>query len=414
MSQNKISFILLVISQGISLIGTSLLRFAISLHVLDLTGSAEVFATMVAISFLPMVFFMPIGGAIADRFSKKMLLVVSDSANTLFVGALAVLLFGGSQSVFLLGATITLLTLVSAAYHPTVSACLPVIVEKDELVKANGIIKGIRSISILAAPMMAGFLFGTIGVENLVGLCVIIFLFSAIINIFIKIPYTPKDRRENIVRVIATDLKEGFVHITKENPLLLRLSLVFTVLVFFFQAMLSVAFPYMVRISFGMSEQSVGMANAAIGAAILVGSLVAGRLRNYLKIDRLPYFIAAIGLAVTPIAISVLLPAGSGILPMLLFVASFMIIMFTFTLIDIAVMTYAQANVPVHLVGKAVAIFMSIANLSAPIGQFVLGLLIENLGDVQFVLYIAIAVLTVFLGFIAKKHLVIVEKTQNS
>jgi MFS family permease len=407
MSQNKLSFILLVISQGISLIGTSLLRFAISLHVLDLTGSAEVFATMIAISFLPMVFFMPIGGAIADRFSKKMLLVISDSANTLFVGVLAVLLFGGSQSIFMLGATITLLTLVSSAYHPTVTACLPILVEKDELVKANGIIKGIRSISVLAAPMMAGVLFGIIGVENLVGLCVIIFLFSAIINIFIKIPYSPKEMKGGIVRAIAGDLKEGFIHITKENPLLLRLALVFTFLVFFFQAMVSVAFPYMIRIGFGMSEQFVGLANASIGAAILIGSLTAGRLKNYLKINRIPYFIAALGVAVTPIAVSTLISTYNNILPFSIFVISFMLIMFTFTLIDISVMTYTQANVPPHLVGKAIAILISIANLSAPVGQLVLGLLIENLGDGQFIIYLAITALTVLLGFTAKRRLML-------
>jgi len=409
MPQNKVSFILLVISQGISLIGTSLLRFAISLHVLDLTGSAEVFATMVAISFLPMVFFMPIGGAMADRFSKKTLLVISDSANTVFVAILAVLLFGGSQSIFMLGATITLLTLVSSAYHPTVTACLPALVEKEELAKANGIIKGIRSISVLAAPMMAGLLFGTIGVENLVGLCVIIFLFSAIINIFIKIPYIPKEMNGGIVRVIAADLKEGFVHITRENPILLKLSLVFTVLVFFFQAMLSVAFPYMVRIGFGMSEQSVGMANATLGAAILIASLVAGRLRNHLRLSRLPYFIAAIGVAVTPIAISTLLPLDNVLLPFLIFVVGFMFIMFTFTLVDISVMTYTQSNVPPHLVGKAIAIFISIANLSAPIGQFVLGFLLENLSEGRFALFISIAALTVLLAIFARRHFVAAE-----
>jgi len=405
MSQNKLSFILLIISQGISLIGAALLRFAISLHVLDLTGSAEIFATMVAISFLPMVFFMPIGGAIADRFSKKMLLVVSDSLNTLFVAALAVMLFGGSQSIILLGATITLLTLVSAAYHPTVSACLPVLVPKSDLAKANGIIKGIRSISMLAAPMLAGLLYGTIGVVNLVALCVIIYLFSAIINIFIKIPYTPKEMVGGFVRTLAGDLHEGFVHITKENPTMLRLSLIFTVLVFFFQAMFSVALPYMVRINFGMSEQIVGASNAAIGAAILIGSLVAGHLRKYLTIGRLPQFVTILGLAVSPIIVSTLLPTHHHLLPLLLFVAGFMLIMFTFTLIDISVLTYAQSNVPEHLVGKAVAIFISIANLSAPIGQFTLGLLIENLGGGQSLLYLGIALLTILLGFAAKKYL---------
>ena len=406
MPKNKYNFALLAISQGVSLIGTSLLRFAVSLHVLDLTGSAEIFATMVAVSVLPMVFFMPLGGAIADRFSKKMLLVISDSANTLLVAVLAVMLFGGSQSVFLLGATITLLTLVSACYHPTVSASLPVVVDKEELVKANGIIKGIRSISVLIAPMMAGFLFGTIGVDNLVALCAIVFLFSAVINIFIKIPYSPQKRQGGIMPAIAADLKEGFIHITKENPLLLRLALTFTVLVFFFQAMMSVAFPYMLRISFGLGEQTIGIANALLGLAVLTGSLAAGRLKKHMKINRLPYFIGTIGLSTTPIAVSVLLPTGNVAVPFLIFIASFMLIMFVFTLVDISVMTYAQSNVPAHLVGKAIAIFLSIAQLSAPIGQFALGFMIENLADGQFVLYLAIAALTVLLGFVSRKTLV--------
>ena len=405
MSQNKSSFILLVISQGISLIGTSLLRFAISLHVLDLTGSAEIFATMIAVSFLPMLLFMPLGGAIADRFSKKMILVISDSANTLLVGALAVLLFGGSESIILLGATITLLTLISSCYHPTVTASLPAILQPEELAGANGIVQGMKAVSSLAGPIMAGFLFGAIGVNNLVALCAIFFLLSSVINIFIKIPYSPRERQAGVVHAIAADMKEGFVYITKENTIFLKTAVILALVVFFHQPMLSIAFPYTIRITFGMSEELFGFANAAIGAAMLTGSLLAGRLKRYMQIRHLAYYIAIIGIATVPIAIIMIMPSQNSILPFLLLVANFMFIMIAFTLVNILITTYTQANAPKHIVGKAIAIFISIANLSVPIGQFVMGSLIENLTDAQFVLYLAIAALTVLLGVASKRFL---------
>ncbi|MCL2558664.1 MAG: MFS transporter, partial [Treponema sp.] len=190
--EDKLSFRLIVISQGISMIGGAVLRFAISLHVLDLTGSAEIFATMIALSFLTMIFFQPVGGAFADRFSKKAIFVISDGANTLLAGALAVLLFGGLQSALVLGAVTVLLTLVSVFYHPTVAASMPAILKPENLSKANGAVQGVRAVSITAGPVMAGFLFGALGVNRLVALCAAIFLVSAILNIFIKVPYKPQ------------------------------------------------------------------------------------------------------------------------------------------------------------------------------------------------------------------------------
>ena len=402
MNQNKLSLILLLISQGISLVGGAVLRFAISLHVLDLTGSAEIFATMIAVSFLPMVLFMPLGGAIADRFNKKNILVISDSANAFLVGTLALLLFGGIQSVFLLGATITLLTVTSVCYSPTVTASLPVILPENQLVKANGYAQGIKAVSSLAGPIMAGFLFGALGVNMLVGICAVLFLFSALINIFIKIPHTAQNADGGIIKNILADIKAGLVYVTKENTTLFKAAALFTIIMFFYQALLSVAFPYMIRITFAMSEQAFGFANAAIGFSILIASLLSGRLKNYMRMEHLPYYVSIMGIISAPIAISVIMGAGN-IMPFIVMTASFMAIMFIFTLINILVLTYTQIHVPKQMVGKAIAMVITIANLSAPIGQFVMGLFIENLAGGQFALYMGIAIFTCVLGLAARR-----------
>ena len=405
MTRLKLSFYIIVTSQAISMIGSTVLRFTISLHVLDLTGSAEIFATMVAVSFLPLIIFQPIGGALADRFSKKMLLVISDSANTLLVGGLAVLLFGGSESVLLLGAAITLLVLISTCYFPTVAASLPALLGPDELPKANGIVQGIRAMATIASPVLAGFLFGAIGVTNLVALCVVIYLISALLNVFIKIPHKPQKAEGGALNAIAGDLKSGMLYITKENTMLLTLAVIVAVINFFYQALLSVTFPFMIRVYLGMSEQLFGFANAAIGASILIGSFAAGRLKRYMHMRYMPRFFVIQAAATVPIAMAMLASWAGALAPYLLLTFGFMVIMFTFTLINILAMTHMQTHVPPQMIGKVIGLVSSIVSLPAPAGQFAMGLVIEHLGQAQFVLYLSIVAIVLALSLVAKKRL---------
>ncbi|MFD1402085.1 hypothetical protein [Robinsoniella peoriensis] len=74
-------FNLMVFGQVISILGSSLLRFALSLYVLDITGRADMFATLLAISNIPLLL-TPVGGAIADRFNRRNLMVIFDFASS--------------------------------------------------------------------------------------------------------------------------------------------------------------------------------------------------------------------------------------------------------------------------------------------------------------------------------------------
>lgn len=76
---------MMVIGQIISIFGNSILRFAISLYVLDLTGSASIFAGILAISMLPPILLSPIGGMVSDRLSRKYIMVILDFATALLI-----------------------------------------------------------------------------------------------------------------------------------------------------------------------------------------------------------------------------------------------------------------------------------------------------------------------------------------
>ena len=73
------NFIFLIIGQALSMFGTALLKFTLSLLILDLTSSATLFGTITAIGYLPPIFLSPIGGIIADRSNKRNLMIALDA-----------------------------------------------------------------------------------------------------------------------------------------------------------------------------------------------------------------------------------------------------------------------------------------------------------------------------------------------
>jgi hypothetical protein len=307
--------------------------------------------------------------------------------------------------VVLLAATVTLMTLVATGYHPTVTATLPVLLAKDEIIKANGIVQGIKATSRLLGPVMAGVLFGVIGVVNLVGLCAVFFVFSAVTNVFIKIPHRAQKKSGGIIGTIVTDIKNGFVYMVRGNPLLLKVAVAFSLFIFFYQAMLSVALPYLVRITFAMREEAFGFVNAAIGVVVIAGSLASGKLKRIMEFRHLPYYFIVIGFVTLPIMASVLLPQAKGIAPPLLMLSGFVLIMFAFTISNILVMAHIQTHVPPQMLGKTSASFLTIVNVSAPLGLMAMGRVLESLANVQYVIYLSVAVFAVLLGVVTKRFL---------
>lgn len=174
MKKGQKNILYLILGQVISVFGGAILRFALSLFVLDQTGRADIFATVLAISSIP-VLFAPIGGAIADRFDRRMLMVLMDIANAV----LAVFLFfvlGMNQSIFMIGALLFLLSIVGSFDTPVVTASIPLLVEESKLEKVNGLVNGVLSMSNVVAPIIGGILYSILGAQVLVA-CSALFSF---------------------------------------------------------------------------------------------------------------------------------------------------------------------------------------------------------------------------------------------
>lgn len=173
-------FSLMILGQTISILGSSLLRFALSLYVLDITGRADLFATIFAISNIPRLL-MPIGGAIADRFNRRNLMVIYDFSSSFIVVLLFLLMSTGNPSIIVIGAVII--------YTPAVSASVPLLIQENKIESANGIVTAVQALSDVTAPVIGGLFYHMMGVTALVIISGIPFSLSAVMEIFIRIPF---------------------------------------------------------------------------------------------------------------------------------------------------------------------------------------------------------------------------------
>lgn len=185
--RNK-NFIIIAMGQIISLFGNAIQRFSMSLYLLEFTGSTAAFAKILAISTIPYIIFAPIAGRLSDKINRKKIMVCLDLFCSVLIGAYALVLVNGRDSEMIVGVVMFILSICYTLYGPAVTSSIPQIVEEDKLTSANGIINQVGSIVNFAGPILAGILYGLLGIKVIVIINAVSFLISAVMEMFLDIP----------------------------------------------------------------------------------------------------------------------------------------------------------------------------------------------------------------------------------
>lgn len=148
-------FYFLILGQVSSLIGNYTLKFALSMYVLEQTGSASVFAGLLALSMLPVIF-CPLGGILADRANRRNIMVALDALSGMSVLVAGFVITMG-KDIFVIGALLIFLSVLGAFESPTVQACVPQMLSGDNIIKGNAVISQVASITSLITPFLGSF-----------------------------------------------------------------------------------------------------------------------------------------------------------------------------------------------------------------------------------------------------------------
>ena len=238
-------FMLVVIGQIISLFGNAALRFALPLYLLNLTGSSAVYGTVTACAFIPAILLSPIGGIVADRVNKRNIMVLLD-----FATALLLVLFLGIVDVWnpvvLIALTLMILYGIAGAYQPSIQASIPALVHEDEVMVANAIINTISFFSSLVGPVVGGILYSVYGLKLILWMCMACFVISAIMEVFINIPFERQDSRMGLWKTVREDLLTSFHFIKKDKPIIGKVLVMTCGINLFLASMVMVALPYLI------------------------------------------------------------------------------------------------------------------------------------------------------------------------
>ena len=373
------NFTLLILGQVSSLTGNYTLKFALSMYVLEQTGSASIFAGMLSAALLPTVLLSPFGGILADRANRKHIMVALDALSGLSVLAAGLLLPLGRE-LWVIGALLVLLSVLAAFESPTVQACVSQMVSPQNLVQGNAVVSQVSAVTSLATPFLGSLFYTAFGIGPVFAAAVVCFWLTALLECMIRLEYQKPPRTAGIGAIVREDLAVSVHFLRREQPDILKLLLLAALAGMFVSGTAVVGFPYLVRTVLGLSATYYGAAESAMGAAAILGSLCAGLLGKKLRVRNMAAIFLSFGLSLFPIGFSFLLPVGR--------MARYGVLLFFFCVCQLGVCifsTYAitliQQRTPEQLMGKVMSCVFTLSMCAQPVGQLVYGALFDCFSD---------------------------------
>ena len=368
-------FTLVVLGQIVSLFGNAILRFALPLYLLRQTESPALFGAVGAAAFIPAVLCAPIGGVVADRVNKRNIMVVLDFSTAGLI-LLFTLLLDRAPLVPLMVASLMLLYGIAGAYQPSVQASIPLLARPEQLTSANAVINMVQTLSALLGPVIGGVLFGAFGLRPILWVGVACFFLSAVMELFIRIPHSPRAAAGGVLSTVRRDLGESWRFIRRERPVFLSVMLVLALFNLVLSAALVVGIPVAVVQTLGMSDSRLGVTQGAMGLGGLFGGVLAALLGPRLRLRRGGAGLLAASLTAAGMG-AALLPGVPPSLGWWGVTAMSFAIMVLSTLLVVVLSAAVQGQTPPELLGKVMAFIMAVSNCAAPLGQAVYGALFE-------------------------------------
>lgn len=401
MKTNLKNFALLISGQAISLFGNAVLDFALAMYILEVTGSAAIFASVLAAAAIPTILLTPLGGILADRANRRNIMVALDLLSGISI-VLAALFFNNENSIAVINVLLIILSVLGAFETPTVQACVPQMFSGDDLIKRNAVVNQISAVSYLAAPILGGILYPAIGIKPVIYITMICFFLTAVIECFIKLEHQKPTVKEKITHIIKNDFIESMQFIGKEHPKILKMLLSSTLLNFFAAGAALVGLPFIIRNILGMSAEMYGFAQGLLAFSAILGSILAGMLTQKLKMKKLYIIIITVGICFILSGTIFLIPF-KAMAQYILTVIGFSFLQITVCIFSIFALSYIQEKTPNHLTGKVMSYVTTISLCAQPFSQTFYGALFDKFnGSIYFVLIPTGLIIVIFGIFLTR------------
>lgn len=303
-------FLLLWAGELVSSIGGGLTSFGLGVYVFDETGSATAMALVTLLAFLPTLVLSVPAGVLADRYDRRLLMMLGDGCSALGIIYIFICMLNGGASLAQIGIGVFVSSCFSALLEPSYRATVSDLLTKEEFSKANGLVSLAGNARYLLSPLIAGLLLTVCDVKVLLVIDISTFVLTVISTAVVKkgIETKPEERKS-----FMESLKEGWSVVRAREGLLL-LILVSSVMTLFLGIFQILAEPLILSFA---DSRTLGIGETVCASGMLVSSLLLGMRgirKGYVRVLQVSLTLAGIFMIGFGIWENIFLICGFGFL----------------------------------------------------------------------------------------------------
>ncbi|ASS74414.1 hypothetical protein CIG75_05045 [Tumebacillus algifaecis] len=349
-----------------SRLGNNIYMLALPWLAYDLTGSSVQMGAVFAFETLPFLLLLPLGGVIIDRSDRRKIMMVCDIARMLLIVSIPLLYWMDLLSMPYLFALSFVLSTLSFFVDISLSAVIPNLVDKDQLIKSNGQLQLVDNTIRLLGPILAGALLAAIGTSLSIFICAFSYLVMALCVFLIgSIPKPDLSGQEP--KTIWQDMKSGFAY--GWNRIDLRAIGAISMFCNFGLGLVMSTLVFYLRDTLGADEYRVGLVFSSVGIFGILGALISQpltkRFRRGQLLSTLMTFGGLIGgglIALVPHWIATGLGLG--------------VLLGSVVVMNVILNAYKQGNIDNQMFGRVEGAITSISNCCIPLAGMVGGVTI--------------------------------------
>lgn len=356
-------FLLLWSGELISAIGSGLTTFGLGVYVFGQTGKASAVALVTLLAFMPSLLLSAVAGVLADRYDRRLLMVLGDSLSAVGLVFILICMLRGEAQLWQICVGVTISSVFSSLLEPAYKATVTDLLTEEQYTKASGLVQAAGSAKYLISPVIAGFLLAVSGIKLLLVVDICTFFVTVISTLVVRNGLASKKSEQT--KSFIREFKDGWGAVS-ENRGVLVLVIMTSVVTFFLGFIQTLSTPMILAFS---DSSALGTVETIAASGMLVTSVVIGILsikKGYVKMLSVSLFCAGIFMAMFGLRENIVFICVSGFL-------FFAMLPFTNTSLDFLIRT----NIENDLHGRAWGLIGVISQLGFVVAYALLGVLAD-------------------------------------
>lgn len=304
-------FLLLWSGQFTSAIGSGLTSFGLGIYVFQMTGKASEMALVTLLAFMPTLLLSAFAGVLADRYDRRLLMMLGDSLSALGLVYILLCMLNGEAQLWQICVGVTISSVFSSLLDPAYKATVTDLLTEEQYTKASGFVQVAGSAKFLISPIIAGFLLTVSDIKLLLIIDICTFFVTVAVTLAVRSGLTSKKYEQT--KSFISEFKDGWSAVS-DNKGVLVLVIMTSVLTFFLGIIETLATPMLLTFT---DSSVIGTLLTIVASGMLVSSVLIGLIpikRDYVKILSLSLFFVGIFLSMFGLRENIVLIGIAGFL----------------------------------------------------------------------------------------------------